>query len=336
MPNWVGDFVMATPLLEMIGKTYPQARLTVLCQSPLEGLIQKDPAVDEVFVFNKKNKSIRRNPKKSIVEKLKLGKYDLGILTTNSFSSAWWFYQGKVKERIGYKTDMRSVLLTKPITPFKDKHKTHLVTVYKKLLEPLGILNSPTSPKLYIEEGEKLQAYDTLNKYGVEKSDIIIGVNPGAAYGSAKCWPKERFRAVVEKLLTQEKVKVVFFGDTSSEDLVKEICRDLPKKAVNLAGVTSLRDLMALISVCNVFLTNDSGPMHIADAIGTEVVALFGSTNPIATAPYNQKDAIIYKGVSCSPCYKRVCPIDFRCMTEISPNEVYEKILEKLKKQKLL
>ena len=150
-----------------------------------------------------------------------------------------------------------------------------------------------------------------------------MGINPGATYGSAKCWLPERFREVAERLLKDLDVYLVFFGDLATSSLVKEICQGLPSRVVNLAGVTSLRQLTSLISLCDVLLTNDSGPMHIADALGTPIVALFGSTSEVVTGPYRSSGVVIHKHVDCSPCYQRTCPIDFRCMKRIEADEVY-------------
>ena len=157
---------------------------------------------------------------------------------------------------------------------------------------------------------------------------MLIGINPGAAYGSAKCWPPERYRALAKRLLERSDAAIVFFGDASSFQMVKEICQGLPERVMNLAGVTNLRELASLIKDCNVFVTNDSGPMHIADAFGVKIVALFGSTDECVTGPFGQPEAVINKKASCSPCFKRVCPIDFRCMKEIDVEEVAEKALE--------
>lgn len=328
MPNWIGDLVMATPLIEDLKNKYPQAKLTVMCKTPLGQMLEKDPHVDEIFQFKKPRSVIRRDQKRNIIEKLSVGKYDLGILTTNSFSSAWWFWQGCVKERIGFKANLRSLFLSCGIDFPKNKQNQHLVKTYKKLLQPCGIEESQTPPRLYLSEQEIEKAYEILAKYGISKTHTIIGINPGAAFGSAKCWIPERFSEVTKKLIESDSnIRVVFFGDESTFQLVKSICLDLPKEAINLAGLTSLRELMALIKVCQIFLTNDSGPMHIADAFDVPVVALFGSTNEVATGPYKQ-GFVIHKHVECSPCYKRVCPIDLRCMKQIKSQEVYEKVLQ--------
>ncbi|KAG8171255.1 hypothetical protein JTE90_028919 [Oedothorax gibbosus] len=197
------------------------------------------------------------------------------------------------------------------------------------LLSVLGIPVSKTNPRLYLANQEIKAAQELVKQQGVQEGDILIGINPAATYGSAKCWFPERFVEVAHKLLQNEKIHLVFFGDLESVSLIKSICRTLPPRAINLAGLTSLRELASLISLCRAFLSNDSGPMHIADALGVPVVALFGSTNEIVTGPFSQ-GRVIHKHVTCSPCYKRTCPIDFRCMKAIEVEEVYQQVLQAL------
>jgi heptosyltransferase II len=328
MPNWVGDLVMATPILADLRKAFPKAAITAMCKSPICELLNNDPAIDELFCFTKPVNSFeRREDKRDIISKLQAGKFDLGILLTNSFSSAWWFWQGKVKRRLGYRNGFRNFLLTDAIK--RPQTKMHQVDVYKKLLEPLGIFPSNTAPRLFVDEKEVADSKELLFQRGYKTGKPLIGINPGAAYGSAKCWPVDRFRSLCLELLKDD-VYVVLFGDGSSDALVKEICLGLPSRVMNLAGLTSLRELACLIKDCTVFVTNDSGPMHIAAAFGVPLVALFGSTDEIVTGPYGQSQSVINKHVSCSPCLKRKCPIDFRCMTQISVAEVALSIRKKL------
>lgn len=333
MPNWIGDLVMATVVLEDLKKAYPQAELTAMCRVPLAELLKYNPYVDEVYSFHKgRGIFLRRESQRNVVRKLHTGNYDLGILLTNSLSSAWCFWQGNVKFRIGYKGDGRKSLLTHPIPFPASRGEEHLVTTYKRLLSPLGIGISETKPLLVVLGEEIRNAYDMLGRYGVSERNLIVGINPGAAYGSAKCWLPERFQEVIHSLLNLEPhLVVVVFGDQAGASLVKTICNQFPSRVINLAGHTQLRELMALIKVCNVFLTNDSGPMHIADALGTPLLALFGSTSATVTGPYTQNN-ILHKKTTCSPCYKRVCPIDFRCMKTIHAQEVYDQLMQLLGK----
>lgn len=330
MPNWLGDLVMATPILHDLRKKWPEASITAMCQSNVGDLLLHDPNITELYKYKKPNGWIRKQNPFEIIDELRFGEYDLGLLLTNSFSSALWFWRGRVKNRIGFAANLRTFLLNKAV-PYPENIETqHLVLTYKDLLKPMGIPLSTTPPKLYVSEEEKRHVETILRSNGHSRDgQLLVGINPGAAYGTAKCWLPDRFRSVTEHLLKDPRISVVFFGDQTGAPLVKEICEGLGPRVINLAGKTSLRELVALIDACDVLLTNDSGPMHIASALSTPLVALFGSTSDVKTGPYGG-GTVIHKRVECSPCYKRVCPIDFRCMKRIESDEVYEAIMKQL------
>lgn len=327
MPNWIGDLVMATPILTDLRAHFPKASITAMCKQPLCELLNQDPDINELFCFTSPSNSfLRRQEHRNIIAKIKTGKFDTAVLTPNSFSSAWWCWQGNVPRRIGYSASLRRWLLTDPIR--RPKEKMHQVDLYKKLLEPLSISHTQTTPRLYVLKKEVEESKQLLYQRGYEKGKRLIGINPGAAYGLAKCWPPERFRALALELLKDG--YIVFFGDASTFTLVREICKDLPREAMNLAGVTSLRELACIIKDCDLLITNDSGPMHIATAFNTPLIALFGSTDEEATGPYRKPNAVINNHASCAPYFKRVCPIDFRCMKTITVEEVAKKARELL------
>ncbi|NGX55223.1 MAG: ADP-heptose--LPS heptosyltransferase 2 [Chlamydiae bacterium] len=311
MPNWLGDLVMATPIIRDVRQKYPNAHITAMCQTNVAPLLHANPHLDRILTFSEKRQAIKA---------LRGAHFDFGILLTNSLSSAWLFWRGGVKKRRGFISDGRRLLLNDPVPMPKERGQEHLVTTYKRLLSlPL----SDSAPELFVTQEEK---ETVLKKYDLPKDAKIIGVNPGAAYGPAKCWLPDRFRAVTEKLLKDEQVHLLYFGDQASGGLIQEICRKLPSRVIDLSGKTTLRELIALIERCDVFLTNDSGPMHIAAALKTPLVALFGSTNDVATGPYKH-GTVIHKHVHCSPCYLRTCPTDFICMKSIEVDEVYEAVL---------
>jgi len=326
MPNWIGDLVMATPVLTDLRAAFPKAKITAMCRKPLCDLLKTDESIDELFCFKKpRNEFGRREELRDIIAKISAGQYDVGVLLTNSFSSAWWFWQGKVGKRIGYSAHFRRFLLNVALK--FPKEKEHEVITYKRLLGPLGIPISQTAPRLFMKDKEVEESKALLYQRGYVKGKKLIGINPGAAYGSAKCWPPERFRALAMRLLLEIDAFIVFFGDATTAGMVKEISQGLPEKAIDLAGVTSLRELACIIKDCDVLVTNDSGPMHIGAAFSVPLVALFGSTDDELTGPWNQGKNVINKRVKCSPCFKRTCPIDFPCMKEISVDEVVERVL---------
>lgn len=325
MPNWIGDAVMATPVIHDLAEHFPDAKITLMCQGAIGQLFAHDPSVSEILPFKKPNGWIHHLRINPTIEKLRQGAFDTGILLTNSWSSAWWFFRGRVKNKIGFGGRGRTCLLNQALPYPKNMETQHLVITYKELLAPLGISSSSTKPRLFVTEDEKKSAQSQLMKEGVIEDAILIGINPGAAYGTAKCWLPERFHEVAKELLKDPRVYIVFFGDAQGRTLTEKIAAHLGPRAINLAGKTNLRELMAHISLLNTLLTNDSGPMHMASGLSVPVVALFGSTNSVKTGPTEgglYKSTVIHKHVECSPCYKRVCPIDFKCMTRIHSEEV--------------
>ncbi len=234
-----------------------------------------------------------------------------------------------MRNRLGFAANGRSCLLDKAL-PFPSNVKTqHLVLTYQSLLAPLGIEVSGKAPKLYVSDTDLASARANLHHLGIGPDDLLIGMNPGAAFGSAKCWLPERFDELTNRLLAELNCKILFFGDAVGAPLVNRICEGKDARVVNFAGKTSIRELTAYIQLCRLLVTNDSGPMHMAAALGTPPLALFGSTSDVRTGPYDL-GRVIHKHVDCSPCYKRVCPIDFRCMKRIEVDEVYQTILEML------
>ena len=316
MPNWIGDFIMALPLLHDLKRRFPDALLTVMCLDTLTPLLQENPFVDDVFTFSK----TRKTHDAGIIDRLRKESYDVGILVTNSFSSAWWLSQGGIKQTVGFKRLDRWFLVQNQQKPIKTSHQ---VDEYKTLLTSLGLPVSETAPELFLSSDEKEQVHRFLLTYGLSSADPVLGVNPGAAYGLAKCWPPERFREVIREMARTHAVLV--FGDASMVNLVDQMTRGMPEDVINLAGKTSLRQLCGLIGRCQLFLTNDSGPMHIADSLGIPLVALFGSTDAKKTGPYRQ-GTVLQKEVECSPCFERECPIDFRCMKGIQVDEVLKSL----------
>ena len=322
MPNWLGDCVMASCIFKDIKNAYPNARITVMISSTLKSLIENDPHIDEVFSFTKpKSFLLQRQEHRDIVQTIKNGRYDLGLLLTNSFSSAWYFWQGDVKRRIGYSFFPRCLLLTDALKiPLQ---KMHQVKLYKNLLSALDIPMSKSKPQLFVSKEEKNNLQEVLNSFGYVEGKKIVTINPGAAYGSAKCWLPDRFKLLAQKL-AQKDLFIVFVGDLKTDFLVRSICQDLPSNVINLSLKTNLSMLCALIERSDLLITNDSGPMHIGACFNTPLIALFGSTDVDKTGPYRENCSILNKKVPCSPCFKRTCPIDFPCMKLIEVDEVFK------------
>lgn len=310
MPNWIGDFVMATPVLEGLKEKFPKSQITVICRGQTGELLHKHPHIDEIVTIDSgKRFAPKTTEGKDLISELRKGGFDLGVVLPRSFSTAWVFSWGGVKEVIGFSGRGRWFLLSSSVK--YPKEGEHLVETYQRLTK------TNFSPKLFIPPKKK------------EIGKCLIGVNPGAAYGQAKCWLPDRFRAVIEQLLEIPGIEIRVYGDQNGKEVADVICAGFDHRVVNLAGKTSLYELTQEISALDVLLTNDSGPMHIAQALEVPLVALFGSTSSETTGPYKWGQ-VIHKRVECSPCYLRQCPIDFRCMKGIEVDEVVKTIKRQL------
>ena len=213
--------------------------------------------------------------------------------------------------------------MTHPI-PLLNDDTIHDVIRYGRLLSPLPISPPPYEDMelhLHVNEEEKSSMRKRLEASGLYPWHKLLIINPGAAYGEAKCWPRDFFQEILKELKTNQNLYIILVGTQSVAPLAEELSSLMPEKIISYAGKTSLRELMALISLADCLLTNDSGPMHIAAALKKPLIALFGSTNPLRTGPWHW-GSVLYEKADCSPCYLRTCPSDFRCMKKISPKKV--------------
>jgi heptosyltransferase-2 len=230
-----------------------------------------------------------------------------------------------------------------PASQRPQDRSAHQVYDYLHLVAALGATPEPLPPKLEITAAEMQQTEQDLladlrrkaANVAAGKPLILLGLNPGAEYGPAKRWPAESFAAVAREISRKHgNCAWLAFGGAGDWQLCSDIARLAGGGMINLAGKTSLRQLMALLKLCRVLLTNDSGPMHVAAALGTPVVVPFGSTAPVLTGPGlpgDERHQLLQAAAPCSPCFRRVCPIDFRCMTGISPDRVVEAVLRAIR-----
>ncbi len=321
--NWIGDAVLATPAIASIGQTFPGARITVLAKPAVAELFFENPFIHEIMIYQDRGRHRGILGKLRLVSDLREKRFDLAILLQNAFEAALLAFLAGIPQRYGYATDGRAWLLTHPVPLEKETREKHQLNYYLDLLQPLGVTVSDKKLVLVVTSDEERAAWDRLKQYHIQRSDLIIGINPGSTYGTAKRWAPERFAELAERLMTEQGAKVLIFGGREEVELVQEICDRMKQKPIQFTGQTSIRQLMALIKQCRLFITNDTGPMHIANALGIPVAAIFGSTNPKTTSPSQPSYRLVRKGVSCSPCLLRTCPIDHRCMDWITVDEVY-------------
>lgn len=329
LTNWVGDCVMNTPFLARLRHFFPGARIVCLGRKHVASLLAPHPDVDEVVVIDDQSAAGRA----AMVARLRELRADLGFLLPNNIKSAWLFRRGGVKRTVGYARDARRWLLTDPVTLRPEDLAVHEVKYYLRLLHPweTGI---PVIPplKLQVPEKERLEMQEWLRGEGVGERQAVIGVNPAAFFGTAKRWMPERYAETARRLAEELDARVVVTGLPTEKDVAQEVCDLGGAGFINGAGRMSLRQLMAFLACCRLFLTNDSGAMHIAAALGTPLVAVFGSTDWVTTAPIGAHCRIVRVDTPCAPCILRHCPIDHRCMTGVSVDMVQATARELLRK----
>jgi len=328
--NWVGDTILTYPSVQGVKKLFPHSHLAILVPNHLADLWRDFPFVDEIISFYKKNGigSVREDV--LISRLIRKKRFDLALIFPRSFRSAFQIFLAGIPIRIGYQDGGRSLLLTHQIQREERLLHIHRIHYYWNLLEPLGKLEAIPSPRLVLREENRHWAEKRLEQLGLLDGRALIGINPGAAYGLAKCWPPDRFGELGRKLYEKNKVTSLIFGRKEEQRIASEILKSLGNGGIDFTGETNLLQLAALLERCHLLVTNDTGTMHIASAVGTPVVAIFGSTDPITTGPWGDGHIVIKKDVSCSPCLKRVCPTDQRCMKLITVDEVEEVVRRKL------
>jgi heptosyltransferase-2 len=319
--NWIGDAVMTLPALKAIRKSNPKAQISLLVKPLVAPLFENSPDIDEVILYEDRYHGTIG--KLRLATMLKRKQFARAILLQNAFGAALIAFLAGIPERIGYDRDRRKFLLTKPVHYINQDREIHHINYYLNLLTAAGIDAEYSHPWLRVTLEEKLAGRERLS----ELKRPLLGINPGATYGSSKRWLPERFAEVAGWFIKETSGSVVIFGGTNETSIAEEIYKQIPMNKLLLAGRTSLRELIALISECDVFVTNDSGPMHIAYAVGTPLVAIFGSTSAKLTGPVGEGHAVINADMDCSPCFERSCDKDYiRCMFALTSESVYEKI----------
>ncbi|NPA93910.1 MAG: lipopolysaccharide heptosyltransferase II [Thermodesulfobacteria bacterium] len=321
---------MTLPALAGLKSLLPEAQIDVLAINWSAPVYEYWPYVNRVIPYRPPR---GLTPLGRITEAAKMIRgegYEVAIALPNSFESALVFKLARIPKIYGYNTDFRSVILTKAIPVPKDKNQRHHVYYYLNLIEKLFAKDAnhwkpDLSIKLSIPDSHLERAREILTAQGWNGKDRLIGINPGAAYGPAKCWPGEKYRQLASSIVeTFKDATVVVFGTEQDEPTGSMICKPIGEKGINLCGKTTLHEAISVISCLSLMVTNDSGLMHVAAACSIPLVALFGSTNHVATGPWSPKAKIIKHELPCSPCMSRECNKDFICMLGITVEEVLE------------
>ncbi|MGE3956627.1 MAG: lipopolysaccharide heptosyltransferase II [Vicinamibacterales bacterium] len=319
-PNWLGDAVMALPAVADVRRGSPGAVIDLAARPSIAPLVPLVPGVDQVVVLGSRAES---------VEAVRRGGYDAVLLLPNSFNTAWIARRAGVAERWGYRNEFRSMLLTRAVPP---PVRVHQAAYYQHLTTALGFAPGPLEPRLEVPPDLRVVGADRLAEAGWDSATPLVAMAPGAAFGSAKRWPPARFAATIDGL-ARDGVRTVLVGAPADARAAAEVTALVHSglRPIDLVGKTDLSTLAGVLTRCRALVTNDSGAMHFAAALGTDVTAVFGPTNEHETRPLGTgRLSVLHGDVWCRPCMLRECPLTHRCMQRVEPVTVLDDVRRSL------
>lgn len=325
--NWVGDAVMTLPALEAVRENFPKSRITVIARPWVAPVFENHPAVNNILIYNRHD-SLKKNISEffHVINLIRKNRYDLAVLFQNAFEAALITYLGGVKSRLGFDSDGRGFLLTHRIKRTDGIFGVHQVEYYLSILKSAGLEAKSRNPVLHISKKDSAKASALLEINGINRNDFLLGLGPGAIFGNAKRWPVERFAKIGDLAAEKWNAKIIIMGSKKEKEIGTSMTGLMLHKSVDFCGATSLGEALGIIGRCSLFVTNDSGLMHVAAALGVPTLAIFGSTDHVATGPRGINTRIIKHEIDCSPCLKPECPTDFKCMLSIEPEEVWDEM----------
>ncbi|MEO5859317.1 MAG: lipopolysaccharide heptosyltransferase II [Pyrinomonadaceae bacterium] len=321
--NWIGDAVMTIPALRQLRKVFPDASISLHTRTWAEGVFRDADFIDEIISIDGGRGSVRSLIDQSRV--LRKGDFDVAILFPNSFESALVTKLARIPKRLGYATEQRGFLLTDKVEVPAWKGEEHESRYYRELINRLHPDHLPAEePVLAVSDPRRYEARKRLTESGVVEGRKIVGIGAGSTNSRAKRWAAENFSRLADLLSSEKGAEVIFLGNENESDVSRSVVETSREKHIDLTGQTDLATATAILSEIDLFVSNDMGLAHIAAAVGTPTIVIFGPTNAKTTRPLGRLVEVIREPVECSPCMLRECPIDHRCMTRISPERVFE------------
>lgn len=326
--NWIGDAVMTIPAIRKLRRLFPEATLTLQTRTWAKGILGQADLFDEIITpegFIEEVRSVRR------------GKFDLAIIFPNSFSSALNLRIAGVKRSFGFASERRSLLLTDAVEVPDWKNTRHEVYYYLELVAAVeksyfGMIREPEDlePRLAVTTSQQDRARDILRTAGVDPYRKTVAIAPGSTNSRAKRWIPERFAALNDRLQAEMNCNVVLLGSKDDRVISKLVTTLSRTSPIDLTGGTDIETVTAILGEVDLLISNDMGLAHLAPAVGTETIVIFGPTNQATTRPLSEHATIISANVECAPCMLRDCPIDHRCMTRVTVEDVFRRVADLL------
>ena len=326
--NWVGDSLMTVPALRALRRVLPDAEITLVIRPSAQGIFSEADFVDDVLLYDRKG-VFSVIPQ---VREWKRRKFDLAVLFQNAFEAALIPFLAGVPLRLGYATESRQALLTHPLALPAWRSSTHEVFYYLYLVTALEqmlfgtntILETDPDASMQISDVRKAAAADLLRAHGVREDELVVALCPGSINSRAKRWPAEAYAALADRLIDTHR-QVLLIGSKEEAGVSEEVTGRMRNRPIVLTGKTTLDQITAVLAGVDLIVTNDTGPAHIGAALGRPTIVIFGPTNPLTTRPFSPAAEILRHPPDCAPCMLRDCPIDHRCMTAITVDEVFER-----------
>ena len=315
---------MITPAIGALRQHFPQAEITVLANPLVSQMFSPHSCVDRVITFHRNGAHRGIAGRLRLAAELRRHRFDLAVIFPNSFEGALIPWLAGIPLRLGKNSDGRGLLLTHRYPRTLQRSDQHQVLNYLDMLNYFSLASDAPLLDLQTTPAEDGALAALFASRGIAPGQVVLGINPGATFGSAKRWYPDRFAEVARELSRRWGARVVITGGPAETEMAARIEELLGGACLNLAGATSVRELMALIKRCDFFITNDSGPMHIAAAFDVPLVAIFGSTDHRTTSAFFDRGVIVRRSTDCAPCMQRECPTDHRCMTAVTAGEVID------------
>lgn len=335
--NWVGDAVMTIPALRELRRILPEAHLTLVTRPWAVGLFEDADFLDDILIYERGARGGVRSSLRQMKE-WRAREFDLAVLLQNAFEAALIAAGARVPARVGYATDGRRALLTHPLAVPAWRSERHEVFYYLNIIGELErllygsaeVMEREPAFGLKVSEMRQIAARELLRQEGMREGQPLYALCPGSTNSRAKRWPTERYAALADRLISETGANVALVGSKDEAEVSREVAGLMREKPLMLTGRTNLSEAVAILSLADMLITNDTGPSHIAAALGRPTLVIFGPTDPRTTRPFSEVAEIIRRPPDCAPCMLRDCPIDHRCMTAITPDEVFERAKARL------